>query len=165
MNKSLGINLDKDILKGGVSASQEALDLWEADEQGKGPTLKNMKLDWNNLRSSWNYRLEELFCAHFCEKMEGDKNEMEEDMCDMFQQCLCRLQRLMMGGLSLDQATAHVRRTLVAVLACQESVAILHAQNSRTSLLESPARFTARRDTHWNIDRQLTSAYYCHQFP
>jgi hypothetical protein len=52
MNKSLGINLDKDILKGGVSPSQEALDLWEADER---PTLKNMKLDWNNLCSLWNY--------------------------------------------------------------------------------------------------------------
>jgi hypothetical protein len=138
MNKSLGINLDKDILKGGVSPSQEALDLWEADEQGEGPTLKNMKLDWNNLCSSWNYRLEELFCAHFCEKMEVDDNEMEEDVCDMFRQCLCCLQHLMMGGLpragsSLNQATAHVPRTLVAVLARQESVAILHAQNSRTS--------------------------------
>jgi hypothetical protein len=33
------------------------------------------------------------------------------------------------------------------------------------AMLESPARFTARRDTHWNIDRQLTSAYYCHRFP
>jgi hypothetical protein len=54
MNKSLGINLDKDILKGGVSPSQEALDLWEADEQGEGPTLKNMKPDWNNFRSLWN---------------------------------------------------------------------------------------------------------------
>jgi hypothetical protein len=148
MNKSLGINLDKDILKGGVSPSQEALDLWEADEQGEGPTLKNMKPDWNNLRSSWNYRLEELFCAHFCEKMEIDDDEMEEDVCDMFRQRLCRLRRLMMGGSprageSLDQATARVRRTSVAALARQrpnsrrrevsESVAILHAQNSRTS--------------------------------
>jgi hypothetical protein len=54
----------------------------------------------------------------------------------------------MMGGSPragelLDQATAHMRRTLVAALVCQrpnsrqcevsESVAILHAQNSRTS--------------------------------
>jgi hypothetical protein len=137
MNDLLGIRVDKDILKGGFSPPEEVLNLWEDDEQGVGPTLTAMKPDWNNLCSSWNGRLEELFCAHFCHKMEIDEEEMEDDVCDMFRQRLARLRRLMKQGSSragetLDQTTARIRRTSAAALARQRP-------NSRRREVSEPA--------------------------
>lgn len=124
MNYLLGIKVDKDILQGGFSPPQEALDLWEDDEQGKGPTLKHMKPDWNNLHSLWNCRLEELFCAHFCQKMEIVDEDLEDDVRDMFRQRLARLLRLMKKDLprpgeTTDQTAARVHKTSAGMLARQ----------------------------------------------
>lgn len=124
MNSCLGIRADKDILKGGFSPPQEELDLWEDDEQGAGPVLQPMKPDWDNLHSSWNYRLEELFGNYFCSKTEVDDDDFEDDIRDMFRQRLARLRRLMRGsmpraGESLDQMTARTKKTSAAALARQ----------------------------------------------
>lgn len=124
MNSCLGIRADKDILKGGFSPPQEELDLWEDDEQGAGPALQPMKPDWNDLHSSWNDRLEELFGNYFCSKMEIDNEDLEDNVRDMFRQRLARLRRLIRGsvpraGETLDQTTARMTKTSAAALARQ----------------------------------------------
>lgn len=124
MNYLMGIKADKDVVKGGLSPPQEALDLWENDEQGEGPALKPMKPDWSNLRSSWNSQLEDLFCAHFCKKWEIDDESMEGDVCNMFRQRLERLRRLIKVGLprageTPDQTAARATKTTAAALARQ----------------------------------------------
>lgn len=124
MNNCLGIKVDKDILKGGFNPPQEALDLWEDDEQGEGPALQPMKPDWTNLHSSWNFRLEELFGSHFCQKWGIEDEDFEDNVCDTFRQRLARLRRLIKEGSSRagetpEQTMVRVQKTSAAALARQ----------------------------------------------
>lgn len=145
MNSCLGIKSDKDILKGGFSPSQETLDLWEADEQGEGPVLNPMKPSWINLDSSWNHRLEEMFSNYFCEKMNMDDGEFEDDVRDMFRQRLVRLRRLLKGGSprageNLDQMTVRVQKTSAAALARQRPNSRRREVSDRPMLLSLRSR-------------------------
>lgn len=124
MNTCLGIRVDKDILKGGFNPPQEALNLWEDDEQGEGPALQPMKPDWINPHSSWNSRLEELFGYYFCTKWGIEDEDFEEDVRDMFRQRLARLRRLIKEGSSKagetpEQTTVRIQKTSAAALARQ----------------------------------------------
>lgn len=125
MNRLIGIKFDADILKGSISPPQDVVDLWEDDEQGRGPTLNPMRPYWGNIKSSWNYHLADMFYEHLCEKLDLDQNEaLKDELHLMFYDRLSRLRRLLYKGSpkaneTADQTKARQQRELAAKLTRQ----------------------------------------------
>jgi hypothetical protein len=97
MNKLLGIETD---LQAADCAQVSLEELEEFEEDGYGPSLKPMTIDWefpmsNPLRSQWNQELTEMFVEHFNEVVNGkhDLHLTDDEISGMFCSRLSRLKR------------------------------------------------------------------------
>ena len=94
MNELLGIKHSNDVAYLDEIPSKEDVERFEEDNTG-GPQLKPMRPYWDDLNSSWNDQLCELFLQHLTSRLEEDTlgldNEAEIE--DMFRQRLRSLRR------------------------------------------------------------------------
>lgn len=87
MNECIGIVQDRHIsaFKAELYSKNTPLQLqmakYDEDELGDGPTLKPMRVNWNNIHGRWNERLLQLFIEHCgtCGYGGGEINDTDEE--------------------------------------------------------------------------------------
>lgn len=87
MNECIGIAQDRHIsafkteLYSKDTPLQLQMAMYDEEGLGEGPTLRPMRINWNNIHGRWNERLLQLFIGHCgtCGYGEGRMNDADEE--------------------------------------------------------------------------------------
>lgn len=140
MHELMGTQHDKDVRTHPTSVPSHVLKAWLDGEDGVGPSLEPMRVDWSDVKNStWNWRLFEKFVLHAKTKVSDlkapppDRDELQE----MFYSRLKTLRPILLGAQPQELEDGE----------SETQDQIWHRLHEKDSALLKQARDKARRQT------------------